>query len=202
MTNFLPFKLLRRKVISQLKKLNPGGELADIGCGSGNLIIQIAEKISGLNLVGIDISSEILELAKKRAIEKQVDKKIEFKIGTVENLPFPNNSVDFIVSTLSLHHWVEPIKAFNEFYRVLKENGTLLIFDFHRDSRKLFYSFLAFVTKIVVPKALKRINEPIGSLQASYTPNEVCRSFSQTTFQSPEIKLFLAWMFIIVKKIS
>ena len=153
-------------------------------------------------MVGIDISSEILELAKKRAIEKQVDKKIEFKIGTVENLPFPNNSVDFIVSTLSLHHWIEPIKAFKEFYRVLNQNGTLLIFDFHRDSRKLFYSFLAFVTKMIVPKALKRINEPIGSLQASYTPNEVCRSFSQTTFQSPEIKLFLAWMFIIVKKIS
>ncbi|GAH99324.1 unnamed protein product, partial [marine sediment metagenome] len=52
MTNFLPFKLLRRKVISRLKKFNPSGKLVDIGCGSGNLIIQIAEKLPKLNLVG------------------------------------------------------------------------------------------------------------------------------------------------------
>ncbi len=141
MTNFLPFKLLRRKVISRLKKFNPSGKLVDIGCGSGNLIIQIAEKLPKLNLVGVDISSEILELAKKRAIEKKVDNKVEFKNGTVENLPFPNNSVDFIISTFSLHHWLNPIKAFKEIYRILKESGTFLIFDFRRDSRKFFYGF-------------------------------------------------------------
>ena len=43
MTNFLPFKILRKKVLNQIKKIEPKGRLIDVGCGSGNLIVEIAE---------------------------------------------------------------------------------------------------------------------------------------------------------------
>jgi ubiquinone/menaquinone biosynthesis C-methylase UbiE len=200
MTNLLPFKLLRRKILSKLKTYNPTGKLADVGCGSGNLIVQIAQNLPNLELLGIDISIEVLNLAKKRAIENDLNHNIEFKLGKVEELPFPDNSIDFILSTLSLHHWQDPIQAFNEFFRVLKEGGTLLIFDFRRDARKFFYGLLKFVTKIVVPKALKRINEPLGSLQAGYTPEEIRQIVSQSTFNKVEIEPFLAWLFIEIKR--
>ncbi|MCK4780840.1 MAG: hypothetical protein KAT57_11650, partial [Candidatus Lokiarchaeota archaeon] len=44
MTNFLPFKLLHRKVLSQLKLFNLKDSFVDVGCGSGNIIIQVAKK--------------------------------------------------------------------------------------------------------------------------------------------------------------
>ena len=200
MTNFLPFKLLRRKVLSQLKSYKPTGKLADAGCGSGNLIVQIAKSLLNLDLIGVDISAEVLNLAKKRAIENDLPEKIEFKLGKVEDLPFPDNSLDFLLSTLSLHHWQDPIRAFNEFFRVLREDGTLLIFDFRRDARKFFYGLLKFATKIVVPKVLKEINEPIGSLQAGYTPKEITQIISQCSSNKVDIKPYLAWMFIEIKK--
>jgi len=200
MTNILPFRLLRKKVLSKLKDFNPKGTLVDLGCGSGNLIIQIAESFPDLNLIGIDISSEILEFAKKQALDRGLGKKIEFKIGNVEKLPFSNESIDFIISTFSLHHWVNPLKGFNEIHRVLKRDGTLLIFDFRRDSRKFFYGILTFATKVVVPKALKEIHEPIGSIQSSYAYNEIFQLISQTRFQNPKVKTFLAWMFISIIK--
>lgn len=200
MTNFLPFKLLRRKMLSQLKLYNPTGKLVDVGCGSGNLIVQIEKSFQDLNLIGVDISAEILELAKKRVFENDLNEIIDFKLGSVEDLPFPDNSIDFLLSTLSLHHWQDPIRAFNEFFRVLKENGTLLIFDFRRDARKFFYGLLKFATKIVVPKVLKRINEPLGSLQAGYTPKEIKQMVSQSPFNKVEIEPFLAWIFIEMKK--
>lgn len=200
MTNFLPFRLLRKKVISKLKDFNPKGTLVDIGCGSGNLIIQIAESFPDLNLIGIDIASEILEFAKKRALDRSLGKRIEFKIGNVEKLPFSNESIDFIISTFSLHHWVNPLKGFNEIHRVLKRDGTLLIFDFRRDSRRFFYGFLTFITKVVAPKALKEVHEPLGSIQSSYAYNEIFQLISQTSFQIPKVKTFLAWMFISIKK--
>lgn len=200
MTNFLPFRLLRKKVLSKLKDFNPKGTLVDIGCGSGNLIIQIAESFPDLNLIGIDISSEILEFAKKLALDRNLGKRIEFKIGNVEKLPFSNESIDFIISTLSLHHWVNPVKVFNEIHRVLKRDGTLLIFDFRRDSRRFFYGILTFATKVVVPKALKEVHEPLGSIQSSYAYNELFQLISQTRFQNPKVKTFLAWMFISIKK--
>lgn len=200
MTNILPFRLLRKKVLSKLKDFNPKGTLVDIGCGSGNLIIQIAESFPDLNLIGIDISSEILEFAKKLALDRNLGKRIEFKIGNVEKLPFSNESIDFIISTLSLHHWVNPVKVFNEIHRVLKRDGTLLIFDFRRDSRRFFYGILTFATKVVVPKALKEVHEPLGSIQSSYAYNEIFQLISQTRFQNPKVKTFLAWMFISIKK--
>jgi len=200
MTNFLPFKLLRRKIFFQLKLYKSTGKLVDLGCGSGNLIVEIAKNLLNLDLIGVDISNEILNLAKERAFQNDLNKKIEFKIGNVEDLPFPDNSIDFLLSTLSLHHWQDPIRAFNEFFRVLKDNGTLLIFDFRRDARKFFYGLLKFATKIVVPKALKRINEPLGSLQAGYTPKEISQMVTQSPFNNIEIEPFLAWIFIEMKK--
>ena len=182
MTNILPFRLLRKKVISKLKDFNPKGTLVDIGCGSGNLIIQI------------------LEFAKKRALDRSLGKRIEFKIGNVEKLPFSNESIDFIISTFSLHHWVNPVNGFNEIHRVLKRDGTLLLFDFRRDSRRFFYGFLTFITKVVAPKALKEVHEPLGSIQSSYAYSEIFQLISQTSFQIPKVKTFLAWMFISIKK--
>jgi ubiquinone/menaquinone biosynthesis C-methylase UbiE len=199
-TNFFPFKILRRKIISQLKKFSPQGVLVDLGCGSGNLIVQIAEKIPTLNLIGLDISSEILEFAKKRAIDKKVEQKIEFKIGNAEQMPFGDGSIDFLVSTLSLHHWLNPLPVFKEIFRVLKENGTFLIFDFRRDSRKFFYGLFTFATRVVVPKPLKKVNEPLGSLRSSYSREETLQFFSQIPFEDVKIKPFFAWMFISGKK--
>ncbi|MFX0025872.1 MAG: class I SAM-dependent methyltransferase [Candidatus Hermodarchaeota archaeon] len=200
MTNFLPFKILRRRIISELKKYTVNGLLVDVGCGSGNLIVEIAQKFKTIDLIGVDISDEILELAKQRAIKDEFNERIKFEIGNVEKLPFTDNSIDFIVSSLSLHHWTNPKMAFKELFRTLKENGSLLVFDFRRNSRKFFYGLLKFATKIVVPKALKEINEPLGSLQAGYTAEEVKGILSQINIPKVEIKPFLAWMFVSIKK--
>ncbi|TKJ24200.1 MAG: hypothetical protein CEE43_00520 [Promethearchaeota archaeon Loki_b32] len=199
-TNLLPFKLLHRKVLSQLKLYNLKDSLLDVGCGPGNLIIQVAKKYPSLDLIGVDLSSEILELAKKKAVENNLNEKIVFKIGSVESLPFPDKSVDFILSTLSLHHWEDPKQAFEEIFRVLTDGGVLLIFDFRRDARKFFYGLLKFATKVVVPKALKKINEPSGSLKAGYVFSEISQIISQTSFSNVYIKPYLAWMFIKLDK--
>ncbi len=200
MTDFLPFKLLRRKVLNQINKKEPQGHLIDVGCGSGNLLVEIAEKFPYLFLTGTDISSEILKLAKERAFKHELGERIDFKEGSVEKLPFPDNSINFIVSSLSLHHWLHPIKAFQEFQRILNEDGTILIFDFRRDARKIFYYLFKFATKVVVPKALKEVNEPLGSIQSSYTPAEIKQIIFQNLSVNIKINSFLAWMFIIINK--
>ena len=199
-TNFLPFKMLRRKIVKRLKKMEPSGTLVDIGCGSGNLLIKIAENFDSLNLIGVDITDEMLDLAKQKSEEYHQGDRIKFKLGTAEKLPFSDNSVDFIVSTFSLHHWSNPINIFQEIFRVLTSDGKFLIFDFRRDARKFFYGLFHFATKIVVPKALKKVNEPLGSISASFTPEEVNQLFLQTYFQDITIKPYLAWMFIEGRK--
>jgi len=200
MARLPPFKILRRRIISELKTIGPTGSLIDIGCGTGNLLVEIANKYNALDLTGMDISDEILEQANNFIKERNLEKKIELKIGSTEDIPFSDNTFDIAVSSLSLHHWVNPQKAFSEIFRIIKKNGSLLIFDFNRNAKKFYYRFLKFVTKRIVPKPLKKINEPIGSLQASYTKEEVLELISGLTFQNVDIKPYGAWMFIIIKK--
>ncbi|MFX1406019.1 MAG: class I SAM-dependent methyltransferase [Promethearchaeota archaeon] len=195
-----PFKILRKKVISELKRLNPSGVILDLGCGTGNLIIKIAKAFPENEIIGIDISSEVLDIAKHNVEKKVINQDIKFKVGSAEDLPFPSESINLIISSLSLHHWLDPIKALNEIYRVLSKNGACLIFDFRRNSRKFFYGLLKFATYIVVPKALKEIKEPLGSLIASYTANEVIRIVEQSPFKTVKITPYLAWMFLNLKK--
>lgn len=129
-----------------------------------------------------------------------MDKEIELKKGSTENLPLSDESVDFIVSTLSLHHWINPTKVYSEIFRILKSGGTLLIFDFRRDSRKQCDWFLKFITKVIAPKALKKIGEPLGSLQASYDINELNKISKSSPFRNITFHYALCWIFIESKK--
>ena len=74
---------------------------------------------------------------------------------------------DTVVSTLSLHHWPDPKQALEEIHRVLKPGGQFLIFDLRRDARRFVYWLLRFAKIFVVPAAIRRVNEPVGSALAS-----------------------------------
>ena len=129
-----------------------------------------------------------------------LDKEFELKKGSTENIPLSDESVDFIVSTLSLHHWINPTKVYSEFFRFLKYRGNLLIFDFRRDSRKRYHWFLKFITKVITPEALKKIGEPLGSLQASYDMNELNKISKSSPFRNITFHNALCWIFIESKK--
>jgi ubiquinone/menaquinone biosynthesis C-methylase UbiE len=98
----------------------PKGLYLEIGCGSGNYSNELAKK--GIQLIGIDPSSEMLQKAKLK------NPNIDWRIGTAENIELPNNSIDGVVAFLTIHHWTDLQKAFFELSRVLKSDGSLVIF--------------------------------------------------------------------------
>lgn len=95
-------------------------KVLDAGCGSGIRAKILAKK--GARVTGIDISSEMLSLAKKHC----KGLKIQFDRGSIDNLPYKNNSFDIIAASLVIHYLKNPNKAFKEFYRVLKKGGILV----------------------------------------------------------------------------
>jgi len=102
------------------------GILIDVGSGTGFLSIEIAKRAPDLNIIGIDLSRKMVEIAKgnARGLEN-----VKFKLANAKDLPFEDNSIDFIVSTGSFHHWKKPIQVFNELYRALIINGEAWIYD-------------------------------------------------------------------------
>jgi ubiquinone/menaquinone biosynthesis C-methylase UbiE len=194
------FKFLRRMIARELKRYHPEGIMVDAGCGPGYLVALIAKSFPHLQVIGIDIAKEMVEAATRNVSSLSLKERVRFQQGDIQELPFEDNAVDFVVSTLSLHHWSNPKEALHEIHRVLKPGGQFLVFDLRRDGRRFFYWLLRFAQAFVMPAALRDINEPTGSILSSYTPGEAEALLSGIPFQEWRIKPGAGWMFIWGRK--
>jgi ubiquinone/menaquinone biosynthesis C-methylase UbiE len=190
------FKVLRRIFVAELKKYQPKGVLADIGCGPGYLIAELARSFPDISITGVDIAEEMLKKAKENVASPGIVREISFRQGDIQQLPFEDGSIDFIVSTLSLHHWSKPNQAIEELHRVLKPGGQFLVFDVRRDSFRMVYWIIRLAQAFILPKALKRINEPSGSFLAAYTRKEAEGILRNTLLKQWKVKPGLFWLFI------
>jgi ubiquinone/menaquinone biosynthesis C-methylase UbiE len=195
-----PFRFLRMMVVRRLKKMNPGGTLADIGCGPGYFTADLARAFSDLKIIAVDISDEMLARAAENLSHPDFSDRITYKQGDIHALPFGDSSLDFVISTLSLHHWADPPRAFREIHRVLKPGGKFLVFDTRRDSPLMVYHTLKIAQKFILPSQLKEKNEPTSSVMASYTPEEAAGFFEGISFDDLLVKPGFFWLFAIGSK--
>lgn len=129
---------LRRKTI-ECARITPGDCVLDVGCGTGDLTL-LAKKVTGPtgHAAGIDAAPEMIEVARGKAQRNRSD--VDFRVGVIERLPFPDGSFDVVLSSLMMHHLPADLKpmALAEIRRVLrspdtvsgKPNGQLVIVDF------------------------------------------------------------------------
>jgi len=90
---------LKPKLLSAIK---PGMAVLDIGCGNGLVASEVLK--NGGIYVGLDISKNLLALARKKYKEEIKEGRVKFVLGEATKLPFKDNSFDFIFSFAVLHH--------------------------------------------------------------------------------------------------
>ena len=113
-----------------LKKMTAGTVL-DVGTGPGHLLIKIARGNPSLEVIGLDVSRDMVKIAKANA--RAASEGMRLLVGDVAEIGMKTESVDLVVATLSFHHWPSPGRAFEEFFRVLKTGGEVWIFEVNRD---------------------------------------------------------------------
>lgn len=97
-----------------------GKRILNPGCGAGEEAVYLAGK--GASVFAFDISSGMLEVAKRLATKFKLQEKIEFKKMNAEKLELENESFDYIFANAVLHH-ISLENSIPEFYRVLKKGG-------------------------------------------------------------------------------
>ncbi len=190
------FAMARYLTINELKQHHPKEILVDAGCGPGYLATKVSRKYPHLRVIGLDIDGEMIKIAKKNLVPHDTNGSLDFFMGDVQRLPFKDGTVDFVLSTASLHHWSDAIRSLREIYRVLKPEGQFLVVDLRRDMPRLFYYAFAVGQMVLMPAAIRRTNGAVGSLWASYTPTEVKAFLSEMPWHNPKIKLGAGWMCI------
>ncbi|MDR2726697.1 MAG: metalloregulator ArsR/SmtB family transcription factor [Deltaproteobacteria bacterium] len=100
----------------------------DLGCGTGMVLERLRGRAA--QVIGVDGSSRMLELARRRfSIDAQG---ISLRIGELDHLPLRDDEGDFVCITMVLHHLSDPAAALREIRRVIRPGGLLLVTDFDR----------------------------------------------------------------------
>ena len=181
-------KLWRKKAIKEtLNYLPQNPKILDVACGSGDMIAEWQKYTN--NITGLDPSKRMLEIAKKRFPE------IPFYQGFAQNLPFEEN-FDCLSISFGLRNVVEIDRAIEEFYRVLKPNGILLILEFTKpDKNTSLKKAINFYSNKILPKIGEIISKNKeayeylpNSIEKFYTLNELLQKLNQ--FQILKAKTF------------
>ncbi|MBI4096210.1 MAG: class I SAM-dependent methyltransferase [Candidatus Levybacteria bacterium] len=107
----------------------------DAGSGEGNVAINLAKKY-GLRIYGVDLLDFAVNKASSKSKELNLQNKVKFKLGDYTRLDFPDETFDGVYTMETLVHVPDYKKALKEFYRVLKPNGKLVLFEYSMCSKK------------------------------------------------------------------
>lgn len=135
-----------RSLTVDLARLEPGESILDVGCGTGGVTIPAKLRVGGAGrAVGIDPSPEMIAVARRKASRAGLE--VDFRVGVIESLPFPDGAFDAVTSSLMMHHLPEQLRAkgLAEIRRALKPGGRLLIAEMRRPGPSLLGRLTSFV---------------------------------------------------------
>jgi len=125
-------------------------QILDIATGTGDLAIMLA-KINAERVVGLDISEGMLEVAKKKIEQLQLNDKVEMILGDSEELPFEDASFDAITVGFGVRNFENLEKGLHEIYRVLKPHGTFVVLETSQPAAFPMKQAYKFYSKYVIP---------------------------------------------------
>jgi len=117
----------------------------DIGCGTGDILIQLRSR--GIELYGIDPSSFMLELAEKKIRNSDPNHElspVSLVRGNNKHIPF-DRKFDLIFSSLSFHHWKERDESIPDILGRLSGYGEFVIYEYDRET-------MSFLRRLVMGK--------------------------------------------------
>jgi ubiquinone/menaquinone biosynthesis C-methylase UbiE len=122
-----------KRIAASIKDRAISGNILDVGTGPGRLPIEIAKQVEKAKVFGVDMSEDMIKIARKNADRAGVADRVEYRVRSAYNTGFENDSIDLVVSTGTVHHLSQPLVAFNEMYRILKHGGEAWLFDGRKD---------------------------------------------------------------------
>jgi ubiquinone/menaquinone biosynthesis C-methylase UbiE len=129
-------KIAERFGREAVEKLNlrgfDGGRILDVGCGFGATAIVLAKALPGSEVVGIDLSDPLLEMAIQTVEEAGLSGRVTFEKADVQQIPYDDDSFDALLNVQMLHIVEDPVAMLDEMERVLAPDGVLFMADIRR----------------------------------------------------------------------
>src|SRR5215469_16722159 len=113
--------------VTDLLEVTPNDRVLEVGFGPGLVIQRLAKLAVAGHVVGIDQSREMVEQARARNETAVQDGRVELRHGSVERLPFDDDSFDKALAINSMQYWPQAVLVLQEVRRVLKDGGSIAL---------------------------------------------------------------------------
>ena len=162
-------KIWRRKAVNQLKEIQPK-KILDLATGTGDFAIALL-KLKPTEIVGMDISSGMLEVGKEKMKRRKFDDIIQMRLGDSENLPFDDGYFDALTVGFGVRNYENLEKGLSEMLRVLRKDGKAVILEFSKPKKFPVKQYYKFHSKYIIPFFGKRISKDVKAYE--YLPESV-----------------------------
>ncbi|AIF43565.1 demethylmenaquinone methyltransferase [Virgibacillus sp. SK37] len=138
-----------RKDVMKRMQVEEGAMALDVCCGTGDWAISLAEKIgtSG-EIIGLDFSENMLSVAKQKKKQHNI-KQLQFIHGNAMELPFKDNTFDYVTIGFGLRNVPDYMTVLQEMYRVVKPGGKVVCLETSQPEligfRQLYYFYFRFI---------------------------------------------------------
>ena len=149
--------LWRARAVKELREINPK-RILDIATGTGDFAIANL-KLKPEEVVGIDISSGMLEVGKEKMKKKKVDHIVSMQLGDSEDLPFDDNYFDGLTVGFGVRNFENLEKGLAEMLRVIRPGGKAIILEFSKPKMFPIKQVFGFYSKYFIPFFGKRISK-------------------------------------------
>jgi len=140
----------RKKAISKLNA-SEHKSILDVATGTADMAIEINKQLSPSKIVGVDISSQMINVGKKKVLNKELDKIISLEVGDSENMRYDDNSFDATTVAFGVRNFGDLKKGLSEMNRILKPGGKIVVLEFSKPFYFPFKQLFNFYFKYILP---------------------------------------------------
>ena len=154
----------RKKAISELRTLKPK-KVLDVATGTADVALMTMKYLTPEKIIGIDISTGMLELGRKKIAKAMLNDRIELLEGDSETINFPDNTFDAVTVAFGVRNFEHLHKGISEMLRVLKPGGKLVVLEFSRPKSKGFKGLYKIYMNLVAPGIGKMVSKNRAAYQ-------------------------------------
>lgn len=140
MLSFRIDRIWRKKLVHMATKSSPSNIL-DVACGTGDLTIAMHKKIPNAKFTGLDLSLQMIEIAKKKTIQINC----EFIHSEVEKIPLTDGQFDLVTCAFGVRNFANLEQGISEMARILEPNGIMMILEFSKAKNPLFKFYFKYI---------------------------------------------------------
>lgn len=144
-------RVWRCRVVGEVRRAKPG-RILDVATGTGDLAIAMARRIRDVQVLGVDLSEQMLAVARRKIEARGLDGRIVLDRGDAERLAVADASVDVATVAFGVRNFGDLGAGLRELARTIKPGGKVVILEFSRPRNRVFRALYEFYSYKILPR--------------------------------------------------